>query len=124
MKPEGKGDALPGAVCAAQVVFLSVDSIFPHAVLEKASLQMLHDIIQSSSSRRWNWFSSFSSAVTGSESTLNFWVKDHRPLGQCGVFLSLLCPRKIGYEFFIMLLDLKFIKVYKVYYSLHQQKNK
>lgn len=124
MKPEGKGDALAGAVCAAQVVFLSVDTIFPHAVLEKTSFQMLHDVICSSSSRRWNWFSSFSSAVKGFESPLNFWVKDHRPHGQCGVFLSLLCLRKVGCEFFIMLLDPKFIKVYKVYYSLHQQGNK
>jgi hypothetical protein len=70
-------------LCAAQVVFLTVDSSLPHAVLEKASFQMLRDSIQGSSSRRWNWFSISSFAATGFETTRNHQAKDHRTHGQC-----------------------------------------
>lgn len=108
MKLEGKWDAPPGAVFSPGCFSHSTQQ-FPHAVLEKAPFQMLSDFIQSSSSRRWNWFCIFSFAATGFETTLNYWVKDHKTHGQCGVFLLLL-PKKVGYEFFIMLLDSRFIK--------------
>lgn len=96
----------PQVMFRVKVVFLVLESRLLHAVFEKVSFQMLSDTVQSSNSRRENWFSIFSLADMAIETTWNYRVKDH--IIQRTKVESLFCffffpPSEAGCGFFFSL---------------------